>query len=49
MSADIIKQLEDISDTVLRKTKDYLPFLSRLCLVATFLEVRMILSYNKHV
>lgn len=43
MSGDIIKQLEDISDTVIRKTKDYLPFLSRLCLVATFLEdgVRM--------
>lgn len=38
MSSDFIKKLEDHSDTVLRKTKDYLPFLSRLCLVATFLE-----------
>lgn len=43
MSAELIKKLEDYSDTVLRKTKDYLPFLSRLCLVATFMEdgVRM--------
>ncbi|XP_063687553.1 surfeit locus protein 4-like [Bolinopsis microptera] len=43
MSSDFIKKLEDQSDVVLRKTKDYLPFLSRLCLVATFLEdgVRM--------
>ena len=39
MSSDFIKKLEDQSDVVLRKTKDYLPFLSRLCLVATFLEV----------
>lgn len=38
MSGDIIKKLEEYSDSVLRKTKDYLPFLSRLCLVATFLE-----------
>ena len=40
MSEGIIKKLEDYSDVVLRRTKDYLPFLSRLCLVATFMEVK---------
>ena len=44
MSGDIIKKLEEYSDSVLRKTKDYLPFLSRLCLVATFLEVMIVTS-----
>jgi len=43
MSAEILTKLEEIADAGLRKSKDYLPFLSRLCLVATFMEdgVRM--------
>ena len=43
MSAEILTKLEEIADVGLRKSKDYLPFLSRLCLVATFMEVRTFL------
>lgn len=34
----LLSQLDDVADRILRHSKNYLPHIARLCLVATFLE-----------